>query len=163
MELDVVQKFMHDHNMHGKLCIRRDEYSLILYRFPYVVEFHDALIDNYLEISLSDISMELLLTGSRAVPISCQLGFQNIEELKIMNFTNDPKNNIFISEGSRKMLDLHCDFEAINKLLPSIEAKGGLASIQNGTFDTRFDFKDYLKPMYFGLKDKYLNCIHETD
>ena len=45
MEVDVVQNFMHNHNMQGKLCTKGDNFSLILYRLPYVVEFHDALID----------------------------------------------------------------------------------------------------------------------
>lgn len=159
IEVNFVQSFMHQHNMQGKLCIQGDDSSFILHRQPYIVEFHDALIDNYLEISLSDMSTELMLDGGRALIVSVDTGLQNLEDIKKMNFDRDPTNDIFISDGARKTFDLHGDFQAINKLLPQIEVKGGLASMRDGSFDTRFDFKDYIKPMYFGLKEKYLKCL----
>lgn len=163
MEVDIVQNFMRNHNMQGKLCIRRDEYSLILYRLPYVVEFHDALIENYLEISLSDISAKLLIGGGSALGCSIDLELQNLTDLRNTNHEFSVANNIFLSENFIKTRNLYSNLEAIDKLLPLIEAKGGLASIQNGTFDMRFDFKDYLKPMYFGLKEKYLSCISSNE
>lgn len=161
LEMDIVKSFIHRHGMQAKLCINGDDFSFILYKIPYVVEFHDALIENYLEISLSDISAELLMSGGSALQVSIDLGLLNLEQLRKMNFKGHPRNDIFISEGARKMFDLHCDFDAIDKLLALIEAKGGLSSMRDGTFDSRFDFKDYVYPMNFGLKEKYLKCINE--
>lgn len=159
MEVDIVQTFMRHQDMQGKPCGKGDNCSLILYKFPYVVEFHDALIENYLEITLSDISKDLLLTGSRATEICLEIGLQNIEDLKIRNFNEHTKNNIFISEGARKMFDLYCDLEAIDKIIPLLKKSDDSSSMLKDAFDSRFDFKDYVIPMYFGLKEKYLNCI----
>ncbi len=159
MEVDIVHSFMNCHNMQGKLCAKGDNFSFILYRMPYVVEFHDALIENYLEISLSDISAQLLLTGGRVSEISFMMGLQNFETLKFKNFNGHPKNDIFLSEAARKMFDLHSELEAIDKLLSLIEPKGGINALCDGSFDSRFDFKDYVKPMWHGLKEKYLKCI----
>lgn len=163
MEVDIVQEFMYHNDMQGRLCGKGDSFSLILYRMPYVVEFHDALIENYLEITLSDISAQLLLTGGRVSEISFMMNLQNFETLKLKRFNEHPKNDIFLSESARKMFDLHSELEAIDKLLPLIELKDGLNAMRDGSFDVRFDFKDYVNPMYFGLKDKYLNCINKTD
>jgi hypothetical protein len=159
MEVDIVQAFMHRHDMQGNLCIKGDNFSFILYRLPYVVEFHDALIENYLEISLSDLSTELLIGGSSAVGCSLKMGLQNLVTLREKNFDTHPQLELFLSEKVFKMDNLYTCLEAIDKLLPLIEAKGGLSSMCDGTFDSRFDFKDHLKPMYFGLKEKYLKCI----
>lgn len=161
LEVDIVKSFIHRHGMLGKLCIDGDNFSFILYKIPYVIEFHDALIENYLEISLSDISAELLMSGGSALQVSLDLGLLKLEQLRKMNFEAHPQNDIFISEGARKMFDLHCDFDAIDKLLTLMEDKDGLSSIRNGAFDSRFDFKDHVKPMYFGLRERYLECIDE--
>ena len=57
------------------------------------------------------------------------------------------------------MYGLHVTLEAIDTLFPLIKAKGGLASMRDGTFDSRFDFKDSVKPMWHGMKERYLRCI----
>lgn len=162
-EVEIVQSFMRCHNMQGKVCSRGDDFSFILYRLPYVVEFYDALIENYLDIYLTDIDSGLRISGGSALGCSVDLELQNLAELRTQNYEGHPLNSIFLSEEVKKMRYLHSDLEAIDKLLPLIEAKGGLSSMRNGTFDPRFDFKDSVQPMYQGLKDKYLQCIGQLD
>lgn len=159
-EVEIVQEFMRRNSMRTKLCNRDDDYSLILYRLPYVVEMHDALIENYLEISIADLASELILSGGSAVGCSIDMGLQDRAELKTRNFDTHPNNSIFLSFQGRKMYDLHCDLEAIDKLFPRIEAKG-LSAMRDGTFDSRFDFTQSVSPMYYGLKEKYLQCLKE--
>lgn len=159
-EVQLVRDFMQRHRMQGGLCTQGDDSSFILYRFPYVVEFRDALIENYLEIVLVDVSSNLLLTDGSITFCSVELGHQNREILRTLDFSSHKQNNIFLSEGSMKMYGLHTVVEALDKLIPLIEARGGLSSIRDGTFDLRFDFRNCVQPMYPGLKDKYLKCIN---
>ena len=163
MEIKIVQVFMQHHNMRGKLCAKENLFSFIIYRLPYVVEFIDSSIENYLEIYMSDLDAGLLLSGGAAVDSAVLCGFQNRNELRTRTFKDFPKNDIFLLEGARKMFDLHCDFQAIDNLLPLIETSGGLSSMRDGTFDSRFDFKDSVQAMYPGLKEKYLQCVGNTD
>jgi hypothetical protein len=158
-EVPVVREFLQRHRMKGCGCRVGENHSFILFRLPYVVEFHDALIENYLEITLSDLNAGLLIDGSVAFARSLELGLQDISQVRKRVFTNSPYLDIFLSEGVRKMDDLDSNLEAIDRLLPLIEAKGGLSSMRDGTFDPRFDFKDSVQPMYYGLKEKYLQCI----
>lgn len=163
LEVDIVKSFIHRHGMLGKLCIDGDNFSFILYKIPYVIEFHDALIENYLEISLSDMSSDWMIDGGSALGCSIDIGLQNLEKLRNTNHESSIANTIFLSENFLKTRNLYSNLGAIDKLLPHIEAKGGLISMRDKTFDERFDFNDTVKPMYFGLKDKYLNCINKTD
>lgn len=159
-EIEIVQEFMRRNLMQAKLCNRGDDYSLILYRLPYVVEFHDALIENYLEVTLADLDGNLLIGGSSALGCSLDLGLQNVQQLRARNFEDHPLNNIFLSFQSQKMRNLHSFLEAIDKLFPRIEAKG-LSAMRDGTFDSQFDFTQSVSPMYYGLKEKYLQCLKE--
>lgn len=162
-EVEIVQNFMRCHNMQSKMCSEGDSHSFILYRFPYVVEFWDALIENYLECSLTDVTSGLLMNDGSIYGISVALGFHDRATVKSRSYQGHPLNQIFLSSQAEKMLDLHVDLEAIDKLLPLIEAKGGLSSMHDGTFDPRFDFKDSVQAMYHGLKEKYLQCIGPLD
>ena len=162
MEVQIVQDFMRHHNMQGKLCAKGDNYSFILYRLPYVVEFHDALNENYLAMELSDIDSGYLLREGDLIWCSVSLGHQKREELKNMSFENHQQKEIFLTDGVQKMYGLHTCIEAIDKLLPMIEAKGGLSSMHDGTFDSRFDFTGAVQDMYLGLKEKYLQCTDDA-
>jgi hypothetical protein len=161
-EVPIVSEFMHRHGMRGKVCRTGENYSFILFRLPYVVEFRDDVTENYLEIRLSDISCALSIEGGSALGCSLDLGLQTLVELRSWTFDKHPLNDIFLSDGSLKMGYLYSDLDAFEKLLPLIEAKGGLSSMRDGTFDPRFDFKDSVQPMYPGLKEKYLRCIDAT-
>lgn len=158
-EVKIVQDFMQKSEMQGKLCGNGGNYSFILFRLPYVVEFHDAAIENYLEITLSDLGSDLLIQGGTALGCSLDVGLQNLSELRSRNFEHHPQNDIFLSDKPEKMRYLHSHLEAIEKLLPLIEAKGGLSSMRDGTFDRRFDFSTSVQSTYPGLKEKYLKCI----
>lgn len=160
MEVEIVQDFMRQHHMQGKLCSQGESHSLILYRLPYVVEFYDALIENYLEIYLSNLTNGLRIEGSSALGCSLDIGLQSLEMLRARDLKNNPAKEIFLSEHDSKTRDLYSNLEAIDKLLPLIEAKGGLSSMRDGTFDLRFDFKDSVQPMWHGLREKYLQCIN---
>lgn len=160
IEVKIVQDFMHSHAMKSKLCKQKNSYSLILYRLPYVVEMTDALIENYLDVTFSDADAGLMLRSGAAFGCSVDLGYLDRYAVRKVGFEGHPQNELFLSDGAQKMHDLYFDLEAIDKLLPLIETKGGLSSMRDGTFDLRFDFKDSVTSMYYGLKEKYLKCIN---
>lgn len=158
-EVDVVTDFMRRHSMRSMPCKFENKHSFILYRQPYIIEFIDYVIENYLVIFMSDLSSVLMFGESSALMCCVDMGLQNLEELKNRNYDNHPKSQIFSSYQSSKIKNLYCNLEAIDILLPLLEGKGGLASMRNGTFDPRFDFKDSVQPMYPELKQKYLQCM----
>ena len=137
MEVKTVRDFMQTHHMKGKICSVGENHSFILYRLPYVVGFWDGSV----------------------IGCSVDLGRQKREDLRTMDFSSHQQNDIFLSDGKQKMYGLHTTLEAIDKLLPLIEAKGGLASMRDGSFDSRFDFSSFVCPIYLGLKTRYLSCI----
>lgn len=163
MEMQFVQDFMHRHNMQGRLINEQGNESFILYRAPYVINFFDNLIENYLEIYFSDLKCDLYIEGNSALGCSLDIGMQNLEALRARDLENNAAKALFLSEGDSKIRNLISNLEAIDKLLPLLEARGGLASMRDGTFDARFDFKDSVKPMWHGLKEKYLRCINEVN
>lgn len=159
VEVEIVQGFMHTHHMRGKMCADGENRSFILYRQPYVVGFWDALIENYLHTVLVDLEENLLMEGWDLLECALDSKLLDLEELRKCSFDNHPDNSIFLSCASRKMGDVYSNLEAIDKLLPLIESRGGLASMRDGSFDSRFDFSDFVRPIYPGLKERYLKCI----
>ena len=162
-EVQLVQDFMLRHDMQGKLCNRGGTNSYVIYRLPYVVEFIDYYIENYLAIYFSDINSGCFLTEGDLIYCSVALEIQKREILKNASFAGHPQTSLFISDGDQKMYGLQTSVEAIDQLLPLIEAKGGLASMRDGTFDPRFDFSTSVSPMWLGLKDEYLQCIGKAN
>lgn len=156
-EVEIVKDFMRRHSF--KVAPSDNDFGLILFRLPYVIEFKDALIENYLEVYFSDLVGCLYMEGSPALGRSLDFGLQCLEELRSRDLSGFEDINIFLSDNKKKYSDLDAELEAIDKLLPLIEAKGGLASMRDGTFDPRFDFKDSVKPMWHGMKERYLRCI----
>ena len=159
MEVDVVQNFMQAHRMQGKMCRDGTNPTFILYRLPYVVGFWDSVIENYLEIVLVDLDANLLIDYGSPVSIAIDLNLQNPDVLKVLNFEDHNQLDIFLSERALKMYCLHTGLEAIDKLLPLIESREGLVSMKDGSFDSRFNFSDSVKPVYPGLKERYQKCI----
>ena len=162
VEVEIVQAFMKKHAMQAASCKERDSCSLILFRLPYVVEFHDALIENYLNCVLADVSSDLSMNDGDIYHASVALGFHDRVEVRNRNYEKHPKNDIFLSFQSQKMLDLHVDLEAIDKLLPQIEISGGLSSLRDDKFDSRRSFSDSVSPMPFGRKERLLRCTEGT-
>jgi hypothetical protein len=162
-EIDIVKDFVANHKMTSVLCKSVDEYSLLLFRHPFFIEIHDALSENYLEITLSELTSGLLITGSSALGCSLDLGLQDLSALRTRVFDNHPLNHLFLSFGSQKMRNLHSFLEALDKLLPYIEIEGnGLQSMREGRFDRRFDFSQSVDPMYPGLKEKYFQHTRQN-
>ncbi|MDT7515371.1 hypothetical protein [Rhodoferax mekongensis] len=150
---------MQKNSMRSMSCKFENKHSFIVYRQPYIIEFIDYVIENYLVIFMSDLNSDLMFGESSALMCCVDMGLQNREELRKRNYENHPKSQIFSSYQSSKIKNLYCNLEAIDKLLPLLEGKGGLASMRDGTFDPRFDFKDSVQPMYPELKQKYLKCM----
>jgi len=161
IDVAIVKDFMQRQGF--KVAPSDNDFGLILYKLPFVVEFKDALIENYLEDYFSDLDGGLYMEGGSAVGCSLDIGLQRLELLRARDLTSDCNNGYFLSENLAKIRHLYSDLEAIDKLLPLIEAKGGLASMRDGTFDSRFDFKDSVKPMWHGLKERYLRCIEQAE
>ena len=160
-EVEVVKEFMWRQGF--KVAPSDLDFGLILYKLPYVIEFKDALIENYLEIYFSDISSACYMNEGDSIWCSISIGMQSREELKRLSFECHGQLDIFLSEGPQKMYGLQTTLKAIDKLLPLIEAKGGLASMHDGTFNSRIDFKDSVKPMWHGMKERYLRCIAQVE
>jgi len=161
MQVEIVKDFMRRQSF--KVAPSDNDFGLILFRLPYVIEFKDALIENYLEVYFSDLESRLYMEGSSALGCSIDIGLQHLEELRLRDLSCYEDKDIFLSENEKKYSDLDARLEAIDKLLPLIEAKGGLVSMRNGTFDPRPDFKDSVKPMWHGMKERYLRCIAQAD
>lgn len=162
-KVEIVQSFVEAHRMNWKVCSWEENHSLALYRLPYVIGIWDAQVENYLEVVLLDIESELLIEGNVVLGRSLDLGLLELDHLREQDFKNHPQSNIFLSNFDEKMDNLQTFLQAIGKLLPLIEAKGGLSSMKDGTFDSRFDFSTSVKPSYPGLKQRYLNCIADAD
>ncbi len=160
-DVQIVKDFMRRQRF--KVAPNDNDFGLILFRLPYVIEFKDALIENYLEVYFSDLVGSLYIEGSPALGRSLDLGLQCLEELRLRDLSCYKDIDIFLSENEKKFSDLDAELEAIDKLLPLIEAKGGLVSMRDGTFDPRPDFKDSVKPMWHGMKERYLRCIAQAD
>lgn len=155
LEVDVVQQFIKKHSMQH--TVLNDMF--VLYRLPFVIGITDYLIENYLPMTLSDLSYDLLIEGGPALACSLAMNLQNIEQLRQERYDHHPLLNIFMSEGANKMDNLYSHLDAFDKLLPLIEERGGLVSHKNGTFDLRFDFSDSVQPIYPWLKAQYLKGI----
>lgn len=153
-EVKIVNDFVVNHKMASAPCKSIDECSLLLFRYPFFIEIHDALSENYLEITLSELTSGLLITGSSALGCSLDLGLQDINTLRARVFDDHPLNHLFLSFGPQKMRNLHSFIEALDKLLPYIE-ENGLQSMREGHFDRQFDFSQSIDLMYPGLKEKY--------
>jgi hypothetical protein len=161
LEIPLVQAFMQNQKMKGKTFTDNTDSGLLIHRFPYVVCFHETLRDSSLDIYLVDIKANQMLYASTALGICLDMGLQDIAKLRELDFRNDPKNSVFLSAGSSKMLSLHTDLDALGKLLPIIEEKGGLISMKDGRFDKKFDFsRDVLTPPA-GLSEELLRHIED--
>lgn len=158
-KVDAIQNFMKKHSMRSLLCAQGDNFSFIIFRLPYVIEFYDALIENYLEIYFSSLDENLFMDGNSALGCSLDMGLQKLADVRARDFTRSFVQTIFLSEGSLKTRNLYSNLEAIDRLLPLIESSGGLSSTSKVLFNSRFDFSTYVRPMHAGLKEKYLHCI----
>lgn len=157
-QVDFVQNFMTKHSMRGLRCAQEENFSFIIYRSPYIIEFYDALIENYLEIYFSSLDENLLIDGNSALGCSLDMGLQKLADVRARDFTGNFVESIFLSEGYLKARNLYSNLEALDKLFPIIESKGLMGMI-HGTFDARFDFRNSVKSINTSLKKKYLQCI----
>ncbi|MEJ7139174.1 hypothetical protein [Amphibiibacter pelophylacis] len=160
---EVVKDFMRRNDF--KMATQCKDYSFVLHKIPYVIEFKDALIENYLEIYFSDLNSDLYIVGNCALACGLDIGNQDLLKLKKrdLGLKNHPDKEIFLSENEKKIGNLYDTLEAIDGLIPLFDTKGGLASMRNGTFDSRFDFKTRVDLMWHGMKERYLRCIGEGD
>jgi hypothetical protein len=161
-EIPFVREFIQAHRMRISPCGSEECPSIVLYRMPYVIEFYDALIDDSLDIFLIEPTSNLMIPASRASGLCMKMGLQKAEDLDNLNFAGYPHNSIFLSSGEMKMLSLHIDLGALDKLLPLLEDKGGLSSMRDGTFDKNFDFSKSAQPLPPGMsKDRYTRFMIE--
>jgi hypothetical protein len=160
--IELVQRFTMTHRMRGCKCSCKDDCCFLLYRIPYIVAFWDAYIENYLEVVLVDLDAGLLLEGASALGCSLDLKLQSLELLRAREFSKHPLNDIFLSMNAEKMRYLHSHLEAIDKLLPLLEGKGGLISMRNGEFSKEFDFTESVKPAHAGLSERLIACISRS-
>ncbi len=161
IEVDIVSSFVAQHKMTPVDCRWSEGCSLLLTRTPYVVEFQDALIENYLDVTLADLSNGLLITGSSALGCSIDMGLQNLQSLKRQNFDHHPLLNVFLSFQAQKMGNLYSFLGAIDALMERIEEKG-LVTMLTGGFDEGFDFSSSVEPLYPGMLERYRLCINST-
>jgi hypothetical protein len=163
LEIPFIQAFMKTHRMHAGLCGNEDMPSLVLYRMPYIIEFYDILVDYDLDILLLEPDANLMIPASRASGLCLEIGIQKAEDVDGLNFKGQPGNSAFQFNGELKMLSLHTDLGAIDKLLPILEEKGGLSSMLDGTFDSRFDLSETVERFPPGLsKDRYTKFMIEN-
>lgn len=157
LEIDVVNFFIAKHGMQSVVCRKSDEYSLLLFSYPFFVEFCDYKAENYLETVFSDFSDGLLMTGGAALACSMDL---NLPESMPMSrsVANHSWSEIFLSHRIQKLENLYSFLNAIDAIFPFVRAKG-LSSMKTGAFDRRFDFSKAVSPLYTGLPERYFACI----
>lgn len=158
--VEVVRDFAMRNAMAVKLCEHKGEHSLLIFRTPYFVAIRDVLVENYLEITLSDLTSNLLITGSCALACSLELGLQDLEVLRSQTFNSDRSHELFLSFHLQKFDDLHTFLGAIDKLLSCI-ATGGLLALRAGRFNLGLECSQSIGPMYPGLREEYLRCVLE--
>ena len=70
MQVEIVKDFMWRQRF--KVAPSDNDFGLILFRLPYVIEFKDALIENYLEVYFSDLESRCHVQVSATL---CALNF----------------------------------------------------------------------------------------
>lgn len=159
LKMEEVQSFMQKQAMRAVPVVAPGNCSLVLVRLPYFIEFQDALVENYLGCFLADVSSDLWMSDGDIFCASVTLGFHDRNEVKNRNYEEHPYSDVFLSFRPEKMLDLNVDLEAVDKLLPKIEARGGLSSLRDGTFHSSLSFSNMVSTMPVGRKDRLLRCI----
>lgn len=155
LEIPLVQEVVQKNQFKTSLCQKGDDFTLLLYRLPYVIELRDTLVENYLETSLSDLDSERMIFGGSALGCCVHLGLIDIEALRQCVYEQQYES-FFLSESALKLSDLYSDIEAFDKLLSIFEQQGMeplVSKLDNGAHEFG------TQPMYAGLKDKYLRCI----
>ena len=92
-QVEIVKDFMLRQSF--KVAPSDNDFGLILFRLPYVIEFKDALIENYLEVYFSDLVSSIYIEGSPALGRSLDLGLQCLEELRSRDLSGYEDINIF--------------------------------------------------------------------
>lgn len=156
-----VAEFLLKNEMKALTYTEDEDHSLIIYRAPIIIEVFDALIENCLQIMLSDLDQALGVSDGSLLHISFALGLQDKNVIRQMSFEGMFENSIFLSSGSEKMHNLYSALQAIDRLLPLLENKG-LQAIRDRSFQPPHDFSNLIFSMQSGLKYRYIrytaNC-----
>jgi hypothetical protein len=153
-----VSEFLLKNEMKALACTEGEDHSLIIYRAPIIIEIFDALIDNCLQIMLSDLDQTLSVSCGSLLHISFALGLQDKKVIRQTSFKNMPENAIFLSSGSEKMHNLYSTLQAVDRLLPLLQANG-LNAMRDRSFRPPFDLSQSIHSMQPGLKGKYMQCM----
>lgn len=157
-----VQEFLKKNEMRAKLCMKNDQYSLLLHRHGLIIEIKDVLRENYLEVSLIDITSSLMIWGGSALGICLDLNLLDIEVLQLQKFEDHPELDLFTSHAAIKMDNLHTHLQAFDKLLPIITLQG-LAAIRDGTIQSKRSFFNSVILMKLTDRDGYVRCLNNQD
>lgn len=142
LEIKIVQELIKKYEMSFKTLNHGEEFYLLIYRRPYIIEISERLIENILDIFLYDLDSDLNLMDGRLVFIAESLQLPIYEICNLFNFKDHTQNNIFLTFNEEKMFDLHLTLTSIDLLLPVFINKGGFMSLKNGEFSSTFSTKE---------------------
>lgn len=139
-----LQDFSARHHAVARICDTKDRYSVLLVRDSYVVELSEIIIDNYVEIWLSDMKSSLWVSSADArgicraldVPVAVRCQLDDV-----------PVERTFISFCSEKAISFPEDLSSIDSLLEFIASNGGMHSVAHLAPPSPFNDRPYVRPM----------------
>jgi hypothetical protein len=121
-------------------------------RDSYVVEFSEIIIDNYVEIWLSDMNSGLWVSSADARGIC---GAINISAAIACQLDDILIERAFISFYSEKAVSFPLDLSSIDSLLLYVASKGGMHSVANIAPPPPFNDRPYVRPMAHSQMQMY--------
>lgn len=117
-----LQDFSAKYQSMARICDTKDRYSILLVHDSYVVELSEIIIDNYVEIWLSDMSSGLWVSSADAHGICSAV---NIPAAIVCKLDDISIERAFIRFHSEKAVSFPMDLCWVDSLLAFIASKGG--------------------------------------
>ncbi|NIN58217.1 MAG: hypothetical protein GTN84_22510 [Hydrogenophaga sp.] len=139
-----LQDFALRHHAVAQICDTKDRYSVLLVRGNYVIEISEIIIDNYVEVWLSDMGSNLWVSSADARGICRAL---DIPVAVVCLLDDISIERTFISFHSEKAASFPLDFSSIESLLVYIFSHGGMGSVAHIAPPQPFNDRPYVRPM----------------
>ena len=138
-----LQDFSARYQSVARICETKDRYSILLVHDSYVVELSEIIIDNYVEIWLSDMSSGLWVSSTDARGICSAI---NIPAAIVCKLDDISIERAFISFHSEKAVAFPLDLCWVDSLLAFIASKGGMRSVAHIAPPPPFNDRPYVRP-----------------
>lgn len=147
-----LQDFAARHQANARVCETKDRYSILLIRDSYVVEISEIIVDNYVEVWLSDMNSRLCVSSADARGICRAL---NVPAATVCQLDDVPVERVFISFHSEKAASFPGELSPIDSLLVFIAGNGGMLSVAHIVPPPPFNDRPYVRPMAHSQMQMY--------